>query len=100
MKICCKNCGNKIRYTFNPLRNSARIKCSECKKMYKLDDINYNKKIYNFIIIPLAIIPCVFCLDNKSIVDFIIKFILCVEFANIVQYVFTVYSIKKYGFKK
>lgn len=100
MKFYCKNCGNEIRYNFNPIKNSARIKCNGCKKIYRLDDINYRKNIYNFVIIPLVILPCMFCLDNKSTIEFIIKFIICVEFANIVQYIFTVYSIKKYGLKE
>ncbi len=100
MKICCKNCGNEIKYNFNPLKNSASIKCNKCKKKYRLDDINYNKKMYYIITIPLMCVLIVICLDYKSIIDFIIKFIVCVEFADIVQYFFTVYSIKKYGFKE
>ena len=100
MKICCKNCGNEIRYNFNPIKNSSKIKCNKCKKVYRLDDINYRKNIYNFFIAPLVALSCVFCLDNKSTIEFIIKLIICLEYANIVQYIFTVYSIKKYGFKE
>lgn len=99
MKICCKNCGNEIRYNFNPIKNSSKIKCNKCKEVYRLDDINYNKKMYYLIITPLVFILVTFCSNHKSTIEFIIKFIICAEFADIVQYIFVVYSIKKYGFK-
>lgn len=48
MKIYCKNCGKVINYKFNPFKSSSKIKCKNCLKVYKLKDINYNKKIYIF----------------------------------------------------
>ena len=46
MKICCKNCGNEIRYNFNPIKNSS----NKCKKVYRLDDINYRKTYTIFLL--------------------------------------------------
>lgn len=99
MKICCKNCGREIKYNFNPFKNSAKINCKECGKVYRLKDINYNKKIYNFVVVPIVLIlAVVICSLYKSTLDFIIRFILCVEFGDFIQYIFTIYSINKHGF--
>ena len=102
MKICCKNCGNEIsyNYSFNPLKSSGKIKCSECKKIYTLDDINYNKKIYYLVIILSMTILIAVILNNNSTMEFIIKLIMLGKFGDFIQYIFIVYSIKKYGLKK
>lgn len=99
MKIYCKNCGKVINYKFNPFKSSSKIKCKNCLKVYKLKDINYNKNFYIFFSVLVVLILLIIYSMHKSTVDLIIRFILCVEFGDLFQYIFMVYSIKKHGFK-
>ena len=39
-------------------------------------------------------------LNNNSTMEFIIKLIMLGKFGDFIQYIFIVYSIKKYGLKK
>lgn len=99
MNIYCKNCGKTINYKYRLLRSNSRIKCNSCGKIYKVDDIKYNKKLYYLIFMSLNIILIVICSMNDSIIDFVVRLLLSVIFVNFVEYVYISYLIRKNGFK-
>lgn len=99
MNIYCKNCGKKIHYKFRLLRSNSKIKCNYCDKVYTLDDINYNRKTFYLIFVPLEMILIAICLMNKSIIDFIVRLLLSVILVNFIEYLFISFSIRKNGFK-
>lgn len=100
MHIYCKNCGKEMYYKFSLLRNNGKIKCNYCNKIYMLNDINYNRKVFYLIFVPLTVILVAICLMNKSIVDFVIRLLLSIIFIDYIKYIFILYSIRKNGFKE
>ena len=102
MIICCKNCGHKIKYSYSfyPAKSSVKIKCTKCKKIYMLNDINYNKYLYYLIMIFSMTILIAIILNNNTTIEFIIKVIIFGKLGDFIQYFFMVYSIKKHGFKE
>lgn len=99
MNVFCKNCKKKMHYKFRVLHSNSKVKCDFCGKVYRLNDIKYDKRFFYLIFVPLVMILITICLMNKSIVDFIIRLLLSVILVNFVKYVFISYSIRKNGFK-
>lgn len=99
MGVCCKKCGKEIDYKFNPIKSSGKIKCKNCKTIYKLNDINHKEYVWFWIRVVLIASTVMAVQCCNFIMNKILVLLIFLEIINFVQYVFIEHSVITYGFK-